>query len=208
MHSPTQSPSHTLTTRTLQARFLLLLPRIERHGRICFRDVRCPHRKEEALQEMRALSWRWFVRLVNKGKDPANFASALASFAARRVRSGRLLCHHERPRDALSPRAQRVHGFTVHGLHRSSSLAGASYAEALRDNSRTPPPDQVAFRHDFPAWRRTRSERDRQIIDELIVGDRGLDIARKHGLTPARVSQLRRDFYMDWARYCSDDCEA
>jgi hypothetical protein len=101
-----------------------------------------------------------------------------------------------------------VHGFTVHGLHRSSSLAGASYAEALRDNSRTPPPDQVAFRHDFPAWRRTRSERDRQIIDELIVGDRGLDIARKHGLTPARVSQLRRDFYMDWARYCSDDCEA
>jgi hypothetical protein len=192
----------------LHNRFLAILPRIERHGRICFRDVRCPHRKEEALQEMRALAWRWFVRLIRKGKDPAKFPSALAVFAARRIRSGRLLAHHERTRDAMSPRAQRMHSFTVERLQRDSSLSGTPYAEALRDNSLTPPPDQAAFRHDFPAWRRTRSERDRRIIDALMVGDRGLDIARRHGLTPARVSQLRRDFYADWARYCGDNGEA
>jgi hypothetical protein len=208
MSSATQYLPSRLPLSALHTRFLQILPRIERHGRIAFRDVRCPHRKEEALQEMRALAWRWFVRLVKKGKDPAKFPSALAVFAARRVRSGRLLCRHEKSRDAMSPRAQRMHSFTLEALHQANSLSGAPYAEALRDNSRTPPPDQVAFRHDFPAWRRTRSERDRRIIDALMVGDRGLDIARRHGLTPARVSQLRRDFHGDWTRFCGDECAA
>jgi hypothetical protein len=208
MSSATECLLARLPLSVLHSRFLAILPRIERHGRICFRDVRCPHQKEEALQEMRALAWRWFVRLVKKGKDPAKFPSTLAVFASRRIRSGRLLCRHEKTRDAMSPRAQRMHCFTVEGLHRASSLTGTPYAEALRDNARTPPPDQVAFRHDFPAWRRTRSHRDRQIIDALMVGDRGMGIARKHGLTPARVSQLRRDFYTDWSRFCDDDSEA
>jgi hypothetical protein len=47
----------------LHTRFLMLLPKIETHGRIYFLYLR-PHRKEEALQEMRALAWLWFRRLV------------------------------------------------------------------------------------------------------------------------------------------------
>jgi hypothetical protein len=39
----------------LHTRFLVLLPKIETHGRIYFRYLR-PHRKEEVLQEMRALA--------------------------------------------------------------------------------------------------------------------------------------------------------
>jgi hypothetical protein len=35
-----------------------------------------------------------------------------------------------------------------------------------------------------------------------MVGERTLDVADKHGLTAGRVSQLRRDFYQDWARFC------
>jgi hypothetical protein len=31
---------------------------------------------------MVALAWRWYVRLVKRGKDPSQFSSALASFAA------------------------------------------------------------------------------------------------------------------------------
>ena len=74
--------NQSLLNRSLQLVFLSLLPRIERHGRFYFRFLRCPHKREEAVAEMVALAWRWYVRLVKRGKDPSQFSSALASFAA------------------------------------------------------------------------------------------------------------------------------
>jgi hypothetical protein len=40
----------------LHTRFLVLLPRIETHGRIYFRHLRS-NQKDEVFQEMRALGW-------------------------------------------------------------------------------------------------------------------------------------------------------
>jgi hypothetical protein len=47
-----------------------MLPRIELHGRIYFRHVRCPHRRADCVAVMVALCWKWFLRLVERGKDP------------------------------------------------------------------------------------------------------------------------------------------
>jgi len=79
-----------------------------------------------------------------------------------------------------------------------------AFEERLRDNTQTPVPDQVAFRIDFPLWRCTRCERDRRVIDELMAGGRTKDVSRKFGLTPGRVSQLRRDFLQDWQRFTDE----
>src|SRR5262245_50127836 len=46
-----------------------VLPRVEAHGRVYFRHVRCPERKEELLSELRGLVWKWYVRLVRRGKN-------------------------------------------------------------------------------------------------------------------------------------------
>ena len=64
--------------------------------------------------------------------------------------------------------------------------------------------EQVCFRLDFPAWRASRTERDRRILDDLMVGERTLEVAGKYGLSPGRVSQLRREFLADWHRFCGD----
>jgi hypothetical protein len=201
----------------LQSRFLTLLPRIERYAHFHFRHLRCPHRKAEALAEVRALAWLWFLRLDRQGRDAGGFVSALATFAARAVHSGRRLCGHERARDVLSPRAQRRHGFAVEALPASTCASherrhGAprgqqaqdALEERLRDNTQTPPPEQAAFRIDFPAWRRTRTDRDRRLLDDLLAGERTQDVGRRYGLSPARVSQLRRDFHDDWRRFHGD----
>jgi hypothetical protein len=185
----------------LHARFLSILPRIVTHGRVYFRHLRRADR-EEAVQETVALSWKWFVRLAGRGKDASRFPSALASYAARAVRSGRRVCGQERGRDALSPLAQRRRGFAVGRLPDVSTLSDNPLSEALADNTQTPPDEQCAFRLDFPAWRGSRAARDRRIIDELMRGERTLDVAGRHGLSPARVSQLRREFHDDWARFC------
>jgi hypothetical protein len=76
----------------LHTAFLGIAPRIVLHGEVVFRRVRCPHRKKDCLAEMIALCWRWFLRLTAQGKNPLQFVSALATFAARQVRAGRGLC--------------------------------------------------------------------------------------------------------------------
>jgi DNA-directed RNA polymerase specialized sigma24 family protein len=188
----------------LHARFLALLPRIELHARIYFGHVKCPQRKEDCVQEAVAIAWKWFVRLAERGKDATAFVSALATLAARAVRSGRRVCGQERAKDVLSPLAQRRHGFVVEKLPDYSTLSGTPAEEALRDNTRSEVPAQVAFRLDFPAWRTTLTDRDRRMADDLMVGERTQDVARRFGISPARVSQKRREFQDAWAAFCCE----
>ena len=188
--------------------FLALLPRIELHGSIVFRFLRCPHRREDALQEMRGLAWKWYVAAVARGKDPARFVATLATYAARHVRSGRRLCGPEKGKDALSPLAQTRHDFVVEKLPDYSTLSANPFAEALRDNTRTPPPDQAAFRVDFPAWLATLTGRERRLIRAMARNERTLDLSKRFEVAPARISQLRRELHDDWRRYCGEHDEA
>src|SRR5215470_13139885 len=104
-----------------QAHFMATVwPAVERHARIYFRHLRCPHAREEAVAEAVALAWTWHLRLAQRGKDAALFPSALATFAARAVANGRRLCGQERAKDVLSPRAQRRQNFAVEPLPSST----------------------------------------------------------------------------------------
>jgi hypothetical protein len=196
-------PDHSLDA--LQAAFLTsVLPKVLSHGRVYFRHLRCPHQKADAVAEMVALAWAWHLRLAERGKDSTLFPTALASYAARAVRSGRRACGQESGRDALSPSAQRRHGFLVSALPEVSALSDNPLAEALHDNTQTPPDEQCAFRIDFPAWRAGRTERDRRLLDDLMLGEPTSYVAGKYGLSPGRVSQLRREFLTDWRRFISE----
>src|SRR5215510_3555880 len=209
-----QSPS----IEGLHTVFLTLLPRILLHGEVVFRHTKCPHQKEEFLCEMLALTWKWLLRLRELGKNPLEFPGVLADFAARAVKAGRRLCGKHKGKDVLNPLAQRRHDFVVERLPVSTrrshedryanphgQQAQDSFEERLRDNTQTPVPEQVVFRLDFPLWVGSRSERDRRIIDDLLLGERTLDVANKHGLSPGRISQLRREFMTSWARFCSEE---
>jgi hypothetical protein len=77
----------------------------------------------------------------------------------------------------------------------------SSHTEGLRDNTRTPIPDQVSFRIDFPEWLATRTERDRRVVEDLALGHRTRDVAQKYGMSAGRVSQPREQFRRDWRRF-------
>ena len=201
----------------LHRAFLRIVPRIELHGRVCFRGLKCPDTRQDCICEMLALAWRWFLRLIAQGKDPLQFPSALADFAARAVKAGRRLCGKHKGKDVMNPLAQQRHDFMVEALpsatcrsHESrysvplGQQAQDALEEHLRDNAQTPVPEQVCFRLDFPLWVCSRSERDRRIIEDLLQGERTLDVADKHNLSPGRVSQLRREFMTSWERFCAE----
>jgi hypothetical protein len=199
------TPSDPIPLARLQAAFLAsVLPKVLSHGRVYFRHLRSAELKEEYIAEMVALSWAWHLRLAERGKDSTRFPTALATFAARAVRCGRRLAGMERTKDVLSPQAQRRQGFAVGKLPDCSALDGSPLDEALHDNTKSPPDRQAMFRIDFPSWRASRTERDRLVLDDLMLGERTLDVAGKYGLSAGRVSQLRREFLTDWRRYVSE----
>jgi hypothetical protein len=213
MAAPTPAPP----LPHLHAAFLSILPRIERHAHAYFRGLRCPQRKADAVQEAVAISWRWFVRLVERGMDPLSFPMTLASYAARAVKCGRRLCGQEHGKDALSSPAQRRHHFAVEPLPPSTASShedrhGATrgqrrqdaWEERLHDNALTPIPEQVAFRLDFPAWLGTLTGRERRLARAMARDERTIDLGKRFGLSPARISQLRRELHNDWACFCGD----
>jgi hypothetical protein len=196
-------PADPAALARLQATFLnSIMPKVVAHGRVHFRGLKA-ERQEECIAEMVALAWAWHRRLAERGKDSTRFPTAIAKFAACGVGNGRKLAGTDRANDVLSPSAQRRHGFLVSALPEVSTLSDNPLAEALHDNTQTPD-EQCAFRIDFPAWRASRAERDRRVLDDLMLGERTLDVAGKYGLSPGRVSQLRREFLLDWRRYLSE----
>jgi DNA-directed RNA polymerase specialized sigma24 family protein len=197
-----QSNGNKMDTLTrLQERFVPILQRVETHARIVFRHVKCPHRREDAVQEAVALAWKWYVRLTERGKDATRFPTALATFAARAVRSGRKVCGQDKARDALSPLAQQRHSFVVISLPLHSTLSANPFSEALTDNTKSPPDEQAAFRLDFPAWLVSLGDRNRRVAEDMAMGHRTQDLAQLHRITEGRVSQLRREFHNDWLRF-------
>jgi hypothetical protein len=69
----------------------------------------------------------------------------------------------------------------VHGQRRLDA-----FEERLQDNTRSPVPDQVAFRIDFPAWLNTLTPRERRLIREMARDERTKDLSRMFELSPGK----------------------
>lgn len=204
MNGNKTSPKPQRPTAQLRARFQSIWPRIERHARIYFRNVGCPHKKADCIAETVGLAWKWFVRLAERGKDGTRFPSVLATFAARAVKSGRRVCGQIKAKDVMNETAQRQHGFAVGKLPDFSTESTNPLAEALTDNTQTPPPDAAAFRIDFPAWLALYSDRDRAIIQEMAQGARTKDVAGRFRLSQGRISQMRSECHQAWEAFHDD----
>jgi hypothetical protein len=198
-----QDPSAALAH--LQAAFTAkVMPAVEQHARIYFRHVKCSERKADLVAEAVGLSWRWFVRLSERGKDGTQFPTAIATFAARAVNSGRRVCGQEKAKDVLSPRAQQRHGFAVEKLPDYSTLSNNPLQEALIDNMQTPVPEQAAFRIDLPCWLGQLGSRRRDIVIDMALGYRTQELAQKYKVSEGRISQMRREAADDWRRFHGD----
>jgi hypothetical protein len=210
------SPAHD----TLHATFQALLPKLQTHASIYFRDVRCPDQKADRIAECIALAWKWLIRLHERGKDVNQFAMVFVFLVAKAVKSGRRLTGQERAKDVLSARAQRRHGFKVESLPASTrrpfdDFCAAPhgqqhldvYEERLKDNTVTPPPDAAAFRIDWPDFLDTLTERDRELAHFLSLGHAAKKAADKFKLSPGRVTQLRQRWCREW-RLCQGEEDA
>ena len=81
----------------------------------------------------------------------------------------------------------------------------ASAIEAVVEDHRTPVPDQVAFRCDFPSWLHSLPVRNRRIARALSVGHTTGEVAKRFNVSPGRISQLRQEFQRAWEEFTVTD---
>jgi hypothetical protein len=198
------SPDHDAPTAQAHTHFLARLPLVELHARFAFRHIVCPQERHDAVAEVVALVWKWYCRLLQRGKDPSAFVITLAHFAARHVKAGRRLCGNESSKDVMSRVARSRRGFRLERLKERGPYDEPEWQEALQDNLQTPVPDAAAFRIAFPEWLAAHGERDRRLIEEMAVGERGTRLARKYGVSQGRIAQKRREYRREWERFCGE----
>ena len=184
------------------ADFLEMLPAIETHAKVAFRDLK-PEAKEEAVQEVVANATAAYARLVERGKTDLAYPSVLARFAVAQVKDGRKVGSRLNVRDISSPYCQMRKGITVERLDHYDKIAG-EWLEILVEDRHATPADVAASRLDFAAWLKSLPRRYRKIATKLATGETTGRVARMFRVSAARISQLRRQLKASWDEFVGD----
>jgi hypothetical protein len=178
---------------TWQTSFVAMLPEIQQRLRRAFRHLD-PASREESIAEGVVHSLLSFVRLHEQGRAEAASASSLAWYAALAVKRGRPAGNRIRSTEPLSRYAQLGNGIQLEQGY-------GNWLELLIEDKRASVPDQVAAKLDVGAWFATLTQRMKQIARDLAYGFSTSEVAEKHGVTPGRISQLRRTLEESWAAF-------
>jgi hypothetical protein len=176
-----------------QHRFVQMLPEIEQKLNQAFCRLR-PEAREDSLAEGVAHCLLTYARLDERGRSAAVSPSSLAWYAALHVKRGRPAAGRMNSKEPLSRYAQFGRGIQVEHVN-------SKWIDALVEDKRAAVADVVAARIDFGSWFSTLSRRMRLIAKDLAFGGTTSEVARKHGVTAGRISQLRRRLKESWAEF-------
>ena len=183
-------------------RLVAMLPTVRRNARLAFRRLDAESR-EDAVAEVIANVTAAFARLVKLGKAHLAFPTVLTRYAISQFRDGRRVGNRFRISEVLSRHAQRKKRFLVERLDHRQKDTG-EWNEAIVEDSRTPVPEQVAFRIDFPRWLAQLTRRNRKIAEALSLGNTTSEVAKRFEMSAGRISQLRKEFYRSWQEFQQD----
>jgi hypothetical protein len=184
------------------AQFLTFLPIIIGCARKAFAD-RDPESREDLVEEVVVNALIAFKRLYDKGKVDVAYPSVLALYGIRQVKDHRRAGCRLNIREVLSEYAQQRKGFKVERLDRFDKREKA-WIEILVEDRRSGPAEIVASRLDFAAWLRSLSKRDRRMAVTLASGETTGETAKQFGVSPSRISQVRRELQQSWNHFVSE----
>ena len=184
------------------SRFLAMLPEIREYARYEFRKLK-PEAREDAVEEIVCAACAAFARLAAQGKLHAAYPSALVRFAAKQFRSGRRLGCKLNIKDLSSDHCRLQKHIALDRLDRWDREEG-QWIEVLVEDHRAGPAATAAARIDVGDWFQRMGPRDRRMAQALAVGERTTDVAKRFGISPARVSQKRWEFRSNWEKFQSE----
>ena len=136
-----------------------------------------------------------YIRLHEQGRAEVATPSSLAWYSSRHVKRGRPAAGRMNGKEPL------VEVRTNQQRHPSRAAMPSKWIDAMVEDKRAPVADQVAAKMDVGAWFATLTKRMKEIAKDLAFGCSTSEVAKKHGVTAGRISQLRRSLEESWAAF-------
>ena len=192
---------NTLSQSNDHARFLAVMPLIVSLARR--RLAHLPHEaREELLAEAVAGGFAMYLSLRRRGRIERVSSAGFARHAVLHAICGRHVGGCQAGTDVMSELGRLRHGRSVTplGVSPPADEPGnrAGWLDEAVQTRRMEIPDQVAVRLDGHRWLSSLSPRNRQMVSELATGEQARIVARRHGITAGRLSQLRREWLQGW----------
>jgi hypothetical protein len=178
--------------------FLDCLPPVLRLAKSRFRGLP-PVDRDEAVAEAQAAAFQAFNRLHQQGRTDVVFSPGFAAHAVHHVLNDRHVGGSMSSRNVLSRQARQRHGFDLQSLYVPTTEG--DWHELAVEDKHAGPAEVAAFRLDFGAWSSNLDDRARRVVDLLAAGYRPGEAARRLGVSPARVSQLRSELRKSWLEF-------
>ena len=193
-------------SHTQEDRFVEMLPTLLQVIRHRLRNQ--PRRdREELAAEALAAAFVMYTRLVQRGKQDLAYATPLGTYGARQAIDGRQVGNSTNVKDMSSRSCQRRKGVSVTLLNRYDQR-DERWKEIVVEDRHAGPAEVACCRLDFEAWLAELTPRQRKIAKTLATGETTKATARKHRVTPGRISQTRRELMTAWYEFIGEDQEA
>ena len=176
-----------------------LLPSITKQASVAFRDSP-PCEREEQVAETIANCFVAYVRLLERGLGNVIFASPLTAYAIKQVHAGRRVGSALNIKDISSTYCQQRKKVRMTRLDHYDVDEGGWLEIVVEDRTATPA-DVAATRLDFAAWLQTLRRKERRVAELLSTGESTKVAARRFRISPARISQLRRELRNCWLTF-------
>jgi len=186
--------------------FLSILPALQRRITYLTRSWP-PPRQQETLAEASAMALAACHNLFRRKQIEKIHTTGFREYILKALRQGRCFADAPANGDVLAPNGRRRHGRCIYSLdarprqsgHQAGSGVGR-FADMLSDSKQSVM-DQVAFRIDFDAWLTRLPESDRRMMVMLASGETPSAVASSFKISRAAVSQRRRKWRCQWAKY-------
>ena len=181
-------------------RFVAMIPGIRKQLRFAFRHSP-PAVRQERIDDGLAQAFVLFAHLSRRKRVRLAHPTALARYAAHRVRSGRQIGSRSNSRDVMSRVTQRRFGFRVISADPGCPAGQLRSSELLGESRQATPAELAAIRVDFAAWLDRLSGRHREIALCLAVGEPTGTVAQRFHVSCARISQIRVELATRWRQF-------
>ena len=178
-------------------RFLEMFPIIKRQAQRAFSGYNADKR-DEAVQGVSVLALEMTRSLAASGRLHEAYPTTIAKFAVGKYREGRIGVPSSST-DAMAESCRHLGRSTVKHYGLAENIADTFESEATATDGRYPVHRTVGFKIDFfETWLASQTPKNQAIIRDLAMGYTPGEIATKHGISMARVSQLRKQYEKDW----------
>ena len=180
--------------------FLAVMPRVSYLARRRFAYMPREQR-EDAVAEAIAAGFVAYLSMKRRGRLKLIGTVGFARNAVRHVVAGRHVGGSQASCDVMSELGRRRHGCSVQSFDAESvdNTEGCGWLHEAVADRKTPIPEQVAIRVDGGRWLASLNTRERWMIEELAAGEMAVRVAKRFGISPARLSQLRKEWSDSWA---------